>query len=636
MKQIHPIVIRAVRPSVDCGQYVVKRTVGDTVEVSAEIVHHGSELLIVQLLHRRTEEEAWERVPMVRKENDLWAGSFMLKSNDYYTFTIEAWVDEFGTWLENARKWMEAGEDVGQDILHGIRLVERAAERAGRDGEKLREMARSMKNLGSREALDLASSEEILRLMSTYQKKKHFTILEGERRILAEREIARYSAWYEIFPRSYGKLIDCVRVLDHAREMGFNVLYLTPIHPVGKTGRRGRNGTGAATASDPGSPWAIGSHEGGHKSIDSRLGNMEDFLYLLSEAKRRGMEIAMDIAFQCSPDHPYVREHPEWFQHRPDGTIRYAENPPKKYYDIYPFDFDTEDREGLWNELKSIFEFWMDRGVRIFRVDNPHTKPLDFWKWLIEEIRAEHRDIVLLSEAFTRPALMYELARIGFSQSYTYFTWKNFDWEIEQYFSEIYSGGITDFFRPNLFTNTPDILPFVLQNGGRPAFMIRALLAATLSPSWGIYSGFELCENEALPGREEYLNSEKYEIRHRDWKSEGNISDFISRLNRIREEHYPFQLLGNVRFHSTGNHNIVMYTREGRNPEESLLTVVNLNPFQRVADTVRVPHAAIGGSEKGYWVTDLLSGEDYFWGGTSAYIELTPGIKPGHVLSLKR
>lgn len=633
--------ISDVRPQVDCGRHPAKRTVGDIVEVSADIFLHGTDILSADVLYRRAGEKGWSRSSMRQGDNDRWTGAFTALENTTYQYTIEAWVDTYSTWLEKLKKWHLAGEDTTQDVRTGTELLRECSSRAGADAEKLKAAAARMEVSSPDEAVRVASDSQTVELALRHQKReasRFNKVLE----VAVDRRIAGFAAWYELFPRSqsphqgkHGTFRDCISRLDDIAGMGFNVLYLPPIHPIGVTSRRGRNGALHASRDDPGSPWAIGSAEGGHKSIHRELGTMDDFRLLMKKAGQKGIEVAIDIAFQCSPDHPYVREHPEWFYHRRDGSIRYAENPPKKYFDIFPLDFRNSDWKALWEELKSIFTFWIDAGVRIFRVDNPHTKPFEFWEWVIGEIRGKHPDVIFLSEAFTRPKVMYELSKLGFSQSYTYFTWKNFNWELEEYFSEITSPEITDFFRPNLFTNTPDILPFVLQNGGRPAFMMRALLAATLSPVWGIYSGFELCENEALPGKEEYMNSEKYEIRQRDWNRAGNIKEFISRLNRVRAECPQLQESGGLSFHPVGNPNIVFFTRAAGRSGRPLMVVVNINPFDAQDAVLRIPLDELDlVRDQDYVVKDMLTGEAFRWHGEYNYVRLVPGERPGHIFTL--
>jgi starch synthase (maltosyl-transferring) len=425
--------------------------------------------------------------------------------------------------------------------------------------------------------------------------------------------------------------------IDDAKAMGFNVIYFPPIHPIGHTNRKGRNNWVSAEPGDPGAPWAIGSEAGGHKAVEPSLGTLADFDSLQKQVRKRGMEIALDFAINCSPDHPYVKEHPDWFYKRPDGTIKYAENPPKRYEDIFPLNFRCENWRELWAEMKSIVLFWAARGVRIFRVDNPHTKPVVFWDYLIKGVRIKYPDVVFLSEAFTRPKMMKALAKAGFNQSYTYFTWRNSKHELTEYFTELTQTEMREYFRANLWPNTPDILPFVLQDGGRPAFMIRVLLAATLSTLYGIYSGYELCENEALPGREEYLDSEKYQFKERDWNAPGNIKDWITRLNKIRLENRALHLYDNLRFYPAENDAILFYGKMTAARDNIILVVVNLDPYRKQHSFVDVPIDQFGQMESDvYQVQDLLSDASYTWHGRRNYIELDPAIQPAHIFRVQR
>ena len=637
------IIIGEVTPQVECGAFPAKRALGDTISVSADIFTHGTDMLGAELLFRKKGEDDWRRSAMRQGQDDRWQCEFRAEEIGAYQFTIEAWVDRYSTWLGNLKKWQLAGEDTAQDLKIGMAMLGEIASSSGSEGKAIAEIVARMQKAGQSHATEIASDARTVEL-ATRNQKRDCTRFGKELEIVVESRLARFANWYELFPRSqskvegrHGNFEDCIQRLDDISAMGFNILYLAPIHPIGTTNRRGRNGSPVALETDPGSPWAIGSSDGGHKSINRELGTLADFKQLLRKARQKRMEVALDIAFQCSPDHPYVRDHPDWFHHRSDGSIRYAENPPKKYFDIYPLNFETGDREGLWNELKSIFDFWIEAGVTIFRVDNPHTKPFAFWEWVIGEIKKEHPEVIFLSEAFTRPKVMYELSKLGFTESYSYFTWKNFNWELEEYFAEVNMSGTADFFWPNLFTNTPDILPFVLQKGGVPAFMLRALLAATLSPLWGIYSGFELCENEALPGKEEYLNSEKYEIRQRDWNRPGNIRKLITRLNEIRRDHESLQELGNLEFHPAPNPNLLLYTKKSVDGDDVLMIVVNLNPYEAQDAVLRVPIDRLGvRADESYGVRDLLTGELFRWYGEYNYVRLVPGERPGHVFAIER
>ena len=564
--------IEGVQPEIDCGRFPIKRVVADAVEVEAGIFANGHDQVAARLLYRREDEEEWASVAMQPLGNDRWRAAFSVPGAGRYRYTIEGWLDHLGTWRADLLKRLAAGQNIDVEILIGLDLIAGAAQRAvGADADRLWNWARQIREESNPEKRDAdAIREDLIELARTHPDPRYLTRYEKELAVVVDRGKAEFSAWYEIFPRSCspdpdrpGTFRDLEQRLPYIASMGFDVLYLPPIHPIGSSFRKGKNNAASAQAGDVGSPWAIGSSEGGHTSIHPELGTLEDFHRLIDRAKDAGLEVALDIAFQLTPDHPYVHQHPEWFRKRPDGSIQYAENPPKKYQDIYPFDFETGQWRELWQELKEIFLFWVAQGVRIFRVDNPHTKPFAFWEWAIAGIKAEFPDVLFLAEAFTRPHAMYRLAKLGFSQSYTYFTWRNTKQEIIDYFTELAESPVREFFRPNLWPNTPDILTPFLQTGGRPAFMIRFLLAATLGASYGIYGpAFELCENVARePGSEEYLNSEKYEIRHWDLDDPQNIKDVIARVNHIRRENPALHLNRTLRFHDTDNPNLLCYSK---------------------------------------------------------------------------
>lgn len=640
---VSDIIISDVRPQIEGGRFPVKRVVGDRVSVTASIFTYGNDSLRARIKYMRKGEKKWKYSHMEPGSNDEWKGEFTVEDAGTYSFIIQAWVDEYATWLQNITKWHTAGENISQDLAVGLNLLRKIQKLcSGTDRGHIKAALEKASEATPEEALGIISGSNILEIVSVKQKKLHKASTGKALQIFVERKLAGFASWYELFPRSQGSakgksgtLADVMNRLDDIAAMGFDVLYLTPIHPIGVTNRRGKDGSSKVKPDDPGSPWAIGNSSGGHKSIDRSLGTLDDFQRLVAEAGKRGMEIAMDIAFQCSPDHPYVKDHPEWFFRRIDGTIRYAENPPKKYYDIYPLNFSNENWKDLYEELLSIFVFWAEKGVRIFRVDNPHTKPFHFWSWIISEVRKRYPETIFLSEAFTRPKVMYRLSELGFSQSYTYFTWRNYDWEIRDYFTEISERDIADHFRPMLFPTTPDILPLILQRDGRSAFKIRAILAATLSPLWGIYSGYELCENAGIPGREEYLNSEKYEIRKRNWNMKGNIKDLISDLNRIRREKDSMHENGNVRFHNTNNPNILFYSRTSGKTGRTVMVAVNINPYETHEATVRVPTETIGiCNDDPYRVRDLLTGDIYTWRGVYNYVRLIPDERPAHILEM--
>jgi starch synthase (maltosyl-transferring) len=641
------VIIGGISPEVDSGRYPVKRTEGDRVRVEADVFTDGHDLPACVLQHRRKGAKAWREVPMEPLGNDRWTASFFVDEPGAYEYTITGWVDRYGTWLRDTAKKVEAGFDVELELHEAAALLRETASRAPRvAAATLAQAADAASGKGDPKVRYLQASEaRVAALMSRHAERRFAVTHPVALGITVDRERARCGSWYEMFPRScaqepgrHGTFRDCLKVLPYVASMGFDVLYLPPIHPVGATLKKGRNNDPAGRPDDPGSPWAIGGAEGGHKAVDPRLGTFKDFAALLAEAQKLGMEVALDVAFQCSPDHPYVKDHPEWFKHRPDGTIHYAENPPKRYEDIYPFDFDCEAWESLWDELKSIFDFWIGKGVAIFRVDNPHTKSLRFWEWCIAEIKAAHPEVIFLSEAFTRPKVMNHLAKIGFSQSYTYFTWRNDSWELREYFTELARPPLCDYYRPNLWTNTPDILHEYLQSGGRPAFAVRLVLAATLGASYGIYGpAFELCERVPRePGSEEYLNSEKYEIRVWDRDRPENLRHVIARVNEIRRDHRALQSDRSLVFHDPDNPQLLAYSKRAEEGEDVILTVVNLDPRHRQSGFVNLRLEELGVTGPEFQVEDLLGGGRYTWSGPRNYVELDPDIIPAHILLVRK
>jgi starch synthase (maltosyl-transferring) len=641
------VVIENLQPLIDGGRYPIKRIVGEDLVVEADIFKDGHDVVAAILKWRVLGKRAWRETPMNFIDNDRWRGICTLYDEDIHEYTVETWTDAFRSWQTEFAKKFEAGiSDLRSEALEGAALVEAAARRARdrADRKRLLEFSQQISTGANSEIRAIAQSGELAVLMATYPDRDAATQYDPPLRVVVDRPVALIAAWYEFFPRSAegrgdrgSTFRDCLPRVDDARAMGFDVIYFPPIHPIGHTNRKGRNNSTTYEPGEPGVPWAIGSEAGGHKAVEPSLGTLEDFDWLEKEVRKRGMEIALDFAINCSPDHPYVKEHPDWFYKRPDGTIKYAENPPKKYEDIYPLNFHCENWRELWAELKSVVLFWADRGVRIFRVDNPHTKPVAFWEYLINGVREKYPDTIFLSEAFTRPKMMKALAKAGFNQSYTYFTWRNSKRELIEYFTELTQTEMNEYFRPNLWTNTPDILPFVLQEGGRPAFMIRVALAATLSPLYGIYSGYELCENEPLPGREEYLDSEKYQFKERDWNAPGNIKDWIARLNKIRKENRALQFYTNLRFHDADNDAILFYSKMTAARDNIILVVVNLDPHRKQNSFVYVPIESFGQMESDvYQVEDLLSGTTYTWRGRRNYVELDPDIQPAHVFLVRR
>lgn len=652
------VVIRAVRPQVDCGRFPVKRIVGDRFQVTADIFCDGHDNLYAELLYRKADaiadwetpdllEESqprWQQTPMTLQVNDLWAGEFQVTKMGPYLFTIRAWIDRFKSWQTDLRKRLDAGQNVDSELPVAVSIIRNILERVeGRDRAQLEEFIHFLDGKNPKKMkIQLALDEGIASIAARHPDSERVTQFSRELPLWVDREKARFSTWYEFFPRSAGKGLahgtfnDCVGRLSRIRRMGFDIVYFPPIHPIGLTHRKGKNNAVVALPDDWGSPWAIGSREGGHKSIHPKLGTLEDFRRFVKEASKKDIEVALDIAFQCSPDHPYVREHPEWFVKRPDGSIQYAENPPKKYQDIYPLNFECEEWRSLWKELYSVFDFWIRQGVRIFRVDNPHTKPFAFWEWTIKKIHDTYPDVIFLSEAFTRPKVMQELAKLGFTQSYTYFAWRNSKWELIEYFSELTQTEVAEYFRPNAWPNTPDILTEYLQGGGRPAFIVRLILAATLSANYGIYGpAFEMMVNQAQqPGSEEYLDSEKYEIRDWDLDNEENLDHLITRVNKIRRENPALHQNRTLRFHSCDNDNLICYSKQVK--DNLIITVVNLDPHHTHSGWVDLPLEELGiNSNQNYQVHDLISEGRYFWRGSHNYVELNPHIIPAHIFRVR-
>jgi starch synthase (maltosyl-transferring) len=647
MARVFPsVVIENLQPLIDGGRYPIKRIVGEDLVVEADIFKDGHDVVAAVLKWRVIGKRQWRETPMIFVDNDRWRGVCTLYEEAIHEYTVEAWTDTFRSWQREFAKKFEAGiSALRSEALEGAVLVEAAARRARgpADRERLREFSKQISTGANSEIYAIAHSGDLEMLMAAYPDRSNATQYVPAPRVVVDRSAALFGAWYEFFPRSaegrsdHGSTFrDCLARVDDAKAMGFDVIYFPPIHPIGHTNRKGRNNSVTCEPGDPGVPWAIGAEAGGHKAVEPSLGTLADFDWLQKEVRKRGMEIALDFAINCSPDHPYVKEHPDWFYKRPNGTIKYAENPPKKYEDIYPLNFACEDWRELWAEMKSIVLFWAEHGVRIFRVDNPHTKPVAFWEYLITGVRKKYPDTIFLSEAFTRPKMMKTLTKAGFNQSYTYFTWRNSKHELIEYFTELTQTEMSEYFRPNLWPNTPDILPFVLQEGGRPAFMIRVLLAATLSPLYGIYSGYELCENEALPGREEYFDSEKYQFKQRDWNAPGNIKDWIARLNKIRRQNRALQLYTNLRFYHAENDAILFYGKMTAARDSIILVVVNLDPHRKQHSFVEVPIEQFGQMQgDAYQVQDLLGDATYTWRGRRNYVELNPEIQPAHIFLVR-
>lgn len=628
------IVIEDVYPELDCGRYAVKREVGDTLEVEADIFREGHDTISAAVRFRREGETEWREEPMRLAGNDRWRGAVPLTENARYQYTVVAWTDRFGSWASDLRKKHDAGQEVGTELIEGAELVAAATERAaGSDRARIEASLRTLSGKGSAEhRVAAALDPELAELMERYPDRSDLTEYDRILPVQVDRVAARFAAWYELFPRStsddperHGTWDDVIAKLPYVREMGFDVLYFPPIHPIGLAFRKGKNNTLNAGPNQPGSPYATGGAEGGHTAIHPELGDFEGFARLVEAAREHGLELALDFAIQVSPDHPYVKEHPGWFFHRPDGTIKYAENPPKKYQDIYPLNFYGEDWEGQWREWRDVILFWVDKGVKIFRVDNPHTKPVQFWEWMIRDVQRDHPEVIFLSEAFTRPKMMRVLAKAGFTQSYTYFTWRTGKQELTEYFTELTQGPMREYFRGNLFPNTPDILHEFLQNAPPSAFRIRAVLATTLSPVYGIYSGFELCEGTPLPGREEYLDSEKYEIRAWDWDRPGNIRPLIRQLNRIRRRQPTLQEYDNLLFHPCDNDRVLFYGKWAPDGSHVVFVAVSLDPYVAQETTLDLPTGHLGyADESPFEVEELLSGERYLWQRAFHRVRLDP------------
>ncbi len=648
-----PVVIEHVQPQVDEGLFSVKKSVGERVNVTASIHCHGHNQINAQILFKKQRQEKWSTKRMCLAESglDLWSGHFRIEDLEPYEFTLEAWINVFGNWRIDTGKKIDADQIVSVDLEEGVELLLTAATSAvSGDAPKLKKYAATLKAaaketgpLSSQVALEilaLIADEDLEMLMFKYAPRGKVCQYEKRISILVEPERALYGAWYEMFPRSasdqpgvHGTFKDVIARLPYIANMGFDVLYLPPLHPIGKTARKGPNNSLTARPNDVGSPWAIGGEGGGHKSIHQELGTLKDFDQLVAKAKKYKIDIAIDIAYQCSPDHPYAKEHPEWFYHRADGSIRCAENPPKKYEDIYPLNFEGRNWRGLWEELKEVIDFWIDHGVQIFRIDNPHTKPYAFWQFLISEVKKHCPEAIFLAEAFTRPKVMKYLAKVGFSQSYTYFTWRLGKEELTDYFNELYHTDVVNYLRPNLFVNTPDILTHFLQNGGRPAFMIRLALAATIGASYGIYGPpFELCIGDSLNNTEEYYDSEKYQLRHWNLEQESSIADFVRRINRIRRENAALHNNESLRFLTIDNNYLLAYVKRSLDEDVTILTIVNLDPYNAHDGRIEVPLDQLGLSAS-YEAHDLITNARYLWSEWN-YVRLDPQICPVHILRL--
>ena len=637
------IIIEGVSPEIDGGRYPAKRIVGEAIEVQADLFRDGHDL-IVAVLKYAWEDGAWQETPFAYFDNDRWTARFTPDRIGRWRYTIETWTDRFESWRDDFVKKRDAGQPLDLEAIEGRVIVAAAARRAAAPEDR-KALRRALAEFDAAEPAGrsaLLLSPELRALMRRVPDRRGSTLYPREVEVVVDRPEARCAAWYEMFPRSQGRdpnrgatFDDCIARLGEIAALGFDVVYLVPIHPIGRVNRKGRDNAVTAAPGDPGSPYAIGSAEGGHRAVNPELGTLDDFRRFVAAAAAQGLEVALDFAIQCAPDHPWVLEHKDWFRFRPDGSIKYAENPPKKYEDIVNVDFYTPDRQGLWNELRDTVLFWIGEGVRIFRVDNPHTKPLPFWEWMIGEVKARCPEAIFLSEAFTRPKMMRALAKAGFSQSYTYFTWRTTKVELTDYLTELTQGPARDYFRPNFFTNTPDILPVFLQEGGRPAFRIRLALAATLSPSYGIYNGFELCENTPIPGREEYLHSEKYQYKVWDWDRPGHIKDDIAAINYFRRVNPAMQELTNLRFLESTDPNILAYAKATADRSNVVVAAVNLDPQGPHAGDIVLPLDDLGLSAvTEFHLEDAFTGASVTWRGARQYVSLDPQRNPVLLLSL--
>jgi starch synthase (maltosyl-transferring) len=638
------VVIEQVVPELDGGRFAINAIPGETIAVQADVFADGHDTIAARLLYRHADQAQWSEVPMSFLTNDRWEGSFQVEQQGHYYYTIEGWVDHMGTWRHGTELKIRDKQHVRMELLMGAQLLEAMLEQGtGDDVPALKEAATLFRD-DSRydEALQLFHSFRLSEWAQRYPDRR-FATRYRELPVWVDRPKAQFSAWYSMFVRSSspepgrpGTFQDQIRVLPHLAGLGFDVLYLTPIHPIGHQFRKGKNNSVVSEPGDPGVPYAIGNELGGHDTINPDLGTLQDFKALVAAAKDQGMEVAMDLAIQCSPDHPWVKQHPEWFKIRPDGTIQYAENPPKKYQDIYPINFESPDWRNLWLELRRIILLWAEWGVRLIRVDNPHTKAFAFWEWVIAEVRREYPDMILLSEAFTRPKVMQQLAKVGFSQSYTYFTWRSTKQELQEYLTELTQTDMKYYFRPNFWPNTHDINPYMLQSGHEPLFLIRYFMAATLSSNYGLFGPvYEQMEHEAFPGKEEYLNSEKYEVRYWDWNKETKLTYLIREVNRIRKENSALQFTNNLHLCTIQNDQLMAYLKTHPNGNR-ILCVVNLDGYGRQSGMVQVPLGLIGKqSWQEYTAHDLLTGKKYTWSGEWNFVELDPAVMPFHLFRIE-
>ena len=640
------VVIENVKPQINCGRYPIKRVVGEQLTVTADVFADGHDEVKAQLIYRHTRRKKWEEVPMKFLGNDRWEASFTPDSMGRYEYSVQGWVDHFYSWQKGLKKKYEANQDIAVELMIGAEQLENAAATAKPGQQKrLRKWAEQLRNVTSvADAVALATGPDVSELMHVCCERSNISTYEKLLQLDVERQKALFSTWYEFFPRSaaqeggrHGTFKDAARLLPRVAEMGFDTIYLPPIHPIGRAFRKGKNNSVTSEPGEPGSPWAIGGEEGGHDAILPELGTLDDFREFVQEAREYGIEIALDFAIQCSPDHPYVKEHPQWFKWRPDGTVQYAENPPKKYQDVLPVNFETPDWQNLWKELRRVLLHWIDQGVFIFRVDNPHTKAFSFWEWVIADIHKNHPQVIFLSEAFTRPRVMERLAKIGFTQTYTYYTWRNTADELKQYMTELTQTDLREYYRPNFWPNTPDINPVALQEGGEAAHITRVVMAATMSSNYGLYGPvYEFGIATPVPGKEEYLDSEKYEVKHWDWGKMTKIREVITLINKIRKVNPALQTTWNIIFGDTDNPNLLCYAKWSDDLKNKMLMVVNLDPHNTQAGWVKVPIWKLNIPQgQHYMVHDLLAERKYTWHDEWNYVELRPHEMPVHVFRIE-
>ncbi len=640
------VIIQNVYPEFNGGKYYIKRIPNQVVEVSADIFGDGHDAIRASIVYKKSGDVKWHEVFMQPEVNDVWRGSFIVEAEGFYEYKLEAWVDQLLNWHRGFKKKYADGQDMRTELMIGANFLEETAKLYPSSiAESIRQYATILGNFNQyHSAIEHVLSPNFEVLVEQYPYKRFVTTYAKNLRVRVGRPKELFSAWYEFFPRStasevgkHGTFKDAERIIPRVAELGFDVIYFPPIHPIGKVNRKGKNNATIAQPGEPGSCWAIGSDEGGHKAVLPELGTLDDFKHFVQEAAKYNIEVAMDIAFQAAPDHPWIKEHPEWFVWRPDGTIAYAENPPKKYQDIVPINFESSDWKNLWEELKSVFVYWLEQGVKIFRVDNPHTKAFRFWEWCIQEVQKEYPDAMFLSEAFTRPKVMAELAKLGYTQSYTYFTWRNTRKEMEEYMTEISKTASKEYFRPNFWPNTPDILAYELMNANANQFVKRFILAATLSSNYGMYGpAYEFMDNTPMGnGKEEYYNSEKYEIKVHDWSLRNRMTDIITRVNRIRKENTALQDTYNIHFTNTSNEQLMSFLKISADGRNIIWCIVNFDPEHTQAGMIEVPKQLLGvKSGQRLKLEELLLGETYFWSTESNYVELNPYRYPAHILRL--